>query len=380
MRTANAPPLPERLCRWTTADGEFVPAWLSDRDRPWLRDLVEHARGAVGGTVAAMRQRLRGSEPDPRAGQRQRAAAFVLEAWLAAAASGPARVDARRALFELRARGAPVEVAYREVAATFRASSAELEATLFADLPDQRRVRWPEPAPEPGRLLLAANTAMVRGLLRHAEAAELRLWGGARTVMRTAWLLGAHAEFAAGADQATTLRFLEAATGGRPHVTAALVQLLPWTQRFRLVARCRIAGQQGRLVLATGDPLLPAPEPRRFDSRLERAFAADFAEIRPGWRLVREPAPLQLAGGLAFPDFGIVPDLGACAPWWCEIAGLRDERALPQKLALLAHPRAVLCLPRRAVPPELQMHPRLVAFGARVPVAAVAAVIERMPS
>lgn len=77
--------------------------------------------------------------------------------------------------------------------------------------------------------------------------------------------------------------------------------------------------------------------------------------------------------GLAFPDFALVRP--GRPTWLCEIAGLRDRTALPAKLALLEHPRLVLCLPERAVPAERRGHPRVVPFRRSVDVAAVLSVV-----
>src|SRR5262249_29434495 len=157
---------------------------------------------------------------------------------------------------------------------------------------------------------------------------------------------------------------------------ASLVPLLPWARRYELRAQCRVgaaAGADGALVLTTGDPVLPGPEPRACDSGLERAFARDFAAAAPGWSCLREPAPLLLAGQWAFPDFEL-RERATGRRALLEIAGLRDPAALPKKLALLGLARhLLLCLPRRALPPALLGHPRVVAFCRRIDPAAVLA-------
>src|SRR5690606_35235825 len=119
--------------------------------------------------------------------------------------------------------------------------------------------------------------------------------------------------------------------------------LLPWLHRHRLVAEVRHPLARGRLVLGTGDPLPPGPEPTPYDSRLERRFATELQRLHPTWQLLREPEPVRTARGLAFPDFAIART--GAPTWLCEIAGLRQLSSLPAKLALLDHPRTVLCLP-----------------------------------
>jgi len=156
---------------------------------------------------------------------------------------------------------------------------------------------------------------------------------------------------------------------------ASLVPLLPWTYRYRLRAACTIARTRGDLVIATGDPVQPGPEPRAYDSKLEQSFAAEFVRAMPDWVIVREPTAIVTSHGMAFPDFAM-QHRDRRPGWLCEVSGLRNPAALTAKLALLdAHPRMILCLPRHAVPNELRGHARIVPFARKVPIHAVVAAI-----
>ncbi|HEX6811947.1 MAG TPA: DUF790 family protein [Planctomycetota bacterium] len=374
MRAVGVAPLPPGRLSFTAVDGEIVPAWLGDRDRPWLRDLIAEAHSFVGRPFAELAQRWRQSGPDPRAGCRQASALHVLSDWLRAHAVGVARSAARWELFRLCAAGVTREQALTDVAARHAIAVCDLVATLYDDLPDRRRVRWPEPPPEPMRLALAANGALVRGILRRAASAELFVHGAARVVLKTAWLRGAVPTVDGEPHGPTKLVWPRA---GRTAHSAlpALVPLLPWVHRYRLRARCELPSASGDLVLSTGDPLPPGPEPRLFDSALERRFASDFGRLLPAWRLLREPTVLTGAHGLAFPDFELLPPAGG-ESWLCEIAGLRDRTALPAKVQLLARwVRLVLCLPQHEVDGDLRRHPRVVPFRKHVDVQRVRAVI-----
>jgi predicted nuclease of restriction endonuclease-like RecB superfamily len=360
---------------YTIADGELVPAWLGDRDRPWLRDLLDEAAAYVGRPIAELMARWHNSDVDPRAGVRQAPAAQTLTRWLRRAAAGPARSAVRQQLFRLHAGGLPRDDALRQLASSQGLDAEELAASLFADLPDRRLVCWPQPPPDAGRLALAANTDMVQGLLRHPHTIELQLLGASRALLRTAWLHGANLQTIAHGDGSATGRWQRGASTGSAHALASLVPLLPWARRYRWTAQCRIGRDRGHIVLQTGDPILPGPEPRHYDSQLERHFASDFSRARPDWRLLREPAPLATAHGLAFPDFALTaPDRRT---WLCEIAGLRAASALPAKLALLAHAQLVLCLPERAMSSACREHPRVVPFRRRVPIERVLAILDR---
>jgi predicted nuclease of restriction endonuclease-like RecB superfamily len=362
--------LPPSKLAFTAADGELVPAWLGDRDRPWLRDLLAAAEAFAGRPFADLARHWRRGERDPRAGRRQDAAVHVLERWLRQRAAGAPRRAARQQLFGLAAAGVPRHLALAQVAGQLGVGPAELAASLYDDLPERRRVVWPDPPPDPAWLAHAANTALVRGLLRHATAAELQVHGASRVLLKTAWLLGAAPAVLEEPAGAATLRW-----GDGARVVASLVPLLPWARRYRLRATCALPRGCGELVLATGDPLLPAPEPRPFDSALERELARALGRLLPDWEVVREPAVVATAHGLAFPDFELRPRCGG-ASWLCELAGLRDAAALPAKVALLARcPNLVLCLPERHVPAELRGHPRVVSFRRRVDAHAVRAAI-----
>lgn len=353
-----------------------MPTWLSDRDRPWLRDLLQEAEHAVGSPIASLAARWHRSEPDPRAGRRAALAQHVVLALLRAQATPPRMAPVRQRLFQLAASGLPRDTALGQAAQEHGLTATALQAQLFADLPGERTVRWPAPL-DASRVLLLTNHALVQGLLRHADRATLWLRGAARAVLRTAWLHGTGLAVEAIDGERARLGW-HASSSARSHRSlTALVPLLPWTQRYELRAHCILGRTRGTLVLGTGDPILPGPEPRLYDSQLERHFARDFAAATADWHLLREPLPIALAHGLAFPDFELHrPRDGR--RWLLEIAGLRDPAALPAKLTLLDHPRCLLCLPSAAVPLHLRDHARVVPFGRRVLARDVLNVLDRL--
>ena len=112
MRIDGITRLPARLLSFTSADGELVPTWFGDRDRPWLRDLLDDAEALAGQPFEVWRRRWARGDPDPRAGRtRQRIAVHVLAAWLKRRSRTPPRSELRRTLFELGASGVPREAA-----------------------------------------------------------------------------------------------------------------------------------------------------------------------------------------------------------------------------------------------------------------------------
>lgn len=372
MRPNGIGPLPSTLLQWTFADGELVPAWLSDRDRPWLRDLLAGARAAVGTSIGGLRQRWRQCRADPRAGRAEAIARHVVLELLRAAAEVPPVSTRRQRLFLAIGGGQPREHALAVVAGAEGIAAGRLVDELFADLPDERAIAWP--GFDASRVILTANLALAQGLLLQATHARLRLRGSSRAVLKTAWLHGA--DLRVRRAEADSIGFeWTAGERGRGHARrlASLLPLLSWAHEFELRACCVLPGCRGDLVLTTGDPLLPGPEPSPYDSQIERAFAADFAALAPDWQLLREPRPLPIGEHLAFPDFELFhPASGRRV--LLEIAGLRDRAALAGKLAALAAaPDLLLCLPRGAVPPERADDPKILPFARRVDAAAVLA-------
>ncbi|MBP8300021.1 MAG: DUF790 family protein [Planctomycetes bacterium] len=369
--------LPTALLCFSQTEGELVPAWLSDRDRPWLRDLLDEARAAIGRPWTELARQWRRSDPDPRAGRRAAIAQHAVLAHLRGTAAVPRLAHVRQALFALAANGTPTATAVATIAKQQGVPTDQLLAQLFADLPGERRVAWPPPPFDPSFVILLSNRALAQGMLRHATTAELTLQGAARTVLRTAWLHGNGLVVQALHDDRADLRWRRDSTSRSTRSLTALVPTLPWARRYTLRASCRIGHEAGTLVLTTGDAILPGPEPRHFDSALERNFARDFAAEASAWRLLREPVPIQLAHGLAFPDFE-VHRASDGARWRLEIAGLREPAALPRKLALLADPHTILCLPRAHLSPELRANARILPFGRRVIATEVLAALDRL--
>ncbi|MBK8096231.1 MAG: DUF790 family protein [Planctomycetes bacterium] len=379
MSTVGVGPLPTNLLQWTFADGELVPGWLSDRDRPWLRELLGEARAAVGTSIGALRQRWQRSAPDPRAGRAAAIARYVVLELLRATATVPPVSTRRQRVFLAVGAGQPREQAVAAVATEDGIAADRLVAELYADLPDERLITRTDL--DASRVILTANLALAQGLVRHATRARLRSSGGSRAVLKTAWLHGADLRVRRSRRDELDCDWSAGDRGpAAARRLAALLPLLPWTREFELRAVCTLpAGpgdRTGVLVLSTGDPLLPGPEPVPFDSRLERDFAAAFTAMAPDWQVVREPWPLQVGAGLAFPDFELChPATGRRV--LLEIAGLRDKAALPAKLALLDRaPTLLLCLPRSAITTEQLADPRIMPFGRRVDAAAVLARID----
>lgn len=348
------------------AHGELVPDWLTARDAPWLRELGLAATAMAGATRNQAARRLLALARDPRAGRRGPFAAAVLAASLPVLRVAGEPAALRLALAAASSRCDTPDAARAVVAAQFGLSVAQLPALLLADLPGERLVRAPG-ALAPSASMLAVNRELARRLLLRAVAARLTVRGHAARVVRQLQLADVAVQARASGDdvvldlvEATARRRLGGALRG-------LLDLLPWCQYFQLRVRLR-GGEE--LVLGSGDPLPAGAEPRAFDSRLEAVFAREFAALAPEWRLLREPRPVRVDGGLQFPDFELRHDDGRRL--WLEIAAWWRPGYLQRKLALLRQlgERLLLCV-EDSRPEAVELPAEVLRFRRRLDAACV---------
>jgi predicted nuclease of restriction endonuclease-like RecB superfamily len=130
------------------------------------------------------------------------------------------------------------------------------------------------------------------------------------------------------------------------------------------------------VVLASGDPIFPAAEPRLYDSRLEERFARDFRRVAPDWDVVREPEPVPAGDALIFPDFALYHRRDAERRWLLEIVGFWTADYLARKLLQYrtAHlSNLILCIDehRNCAAGDLPAGALVVRFRRRVDAAAV---------
>jgi hypothetical protein len=137
-------------------------------------------------------------------------------------------------------------------------------------------------------------------------------------------------------------------------------------------------------VIATGAPIFPAREPRRFDSLLEERFARDFARLAPDWDLVREPEPVRAGDALMFPDFLLRHRRHPGRRFLLEIVGFWTREYLERKLATLrkaALQNLILCVDedRNCAESEMPVGSPVIRFRRRIDPATVLAAISRHP-
>jgi uncharacterized protein len=376
------------------AHGSITPDYLEPHDLPWLRALLDAFARFEGRPRRELDQHLREPLPCPSPKPKRDAATQVLYALCrdeTASAIRPSKL--RAALFEAAA-GLPSEAKPRirhELAARFGLTAAELEATLFADLGPERRMRAPPPWLTARELSSRTNLQIAQGLLRRAAEVVIDLKGNARAVVRVARLQGLIVTAERLSDDSEyevrlaisgpLALFRKTVVYGR--ALAALVPTLSWCERFRLQARCFPEERPLDVEIRTGDPIFAKTPPPRFDSRLEERFARDFARAAPDWDLIREPEPIRVGERLIFPDFALVHRRDR-RRWLLEIVGFWTPQYLDHKLEALRHARLnnlIVCIDaeRNCATDDLPSHTQVIRYQRRIRPADVLAILEPCP-
>lgn len=347
----------------------LVPHYFSERDYPWVSRFYEEFLRFKGKRRRELLAFFQGELPFQSPEKKR---ALLLHILLRASeddqgrSTGKTARALRTALFECSARSlqkpeVSVILQCPEIAGRFPGAASELLETAFSDLILERRmVRMPEGL-TPERMSLNANLALAQGLIGRSSEVEVRAEGDIRRIVRQAQLrqLIIQAQILPeNRDPAPLLRisgplslFGHTTVYGR--ALSELVPLLCWCNRFTLAAIVRVRGKDACFRVRSGDPILPATEPKHFDSRLEERFARDFGAEATDWDLIREPEPFQvhcssgLAGSMIFPDFLIRHRRVPRYQYYLEIVGYWTEDYLQKKIKGLrtaAIPNLILCV------------------------------------
>jgi predicted nuclease of restriction endonuclease-like RecB superfamily len=376
--------LPDALLNYSLVGNTVVPHFLGELDHPWLRVLLEEHERFVGRPQRELDARLREPLPCESPSRKLKLATCILAQLQQShkkAAVPPRR--ARALVFSEAARtpAAPDAILVR-VAASLGVSTRQLEDSLFADLPGNRLVTAPATPLSPGELALRTNLALAQALLFRATSVRIEAAGNARALVRHAkWrgLICLVAGQSSAADAVLEISgpfalFRHTRLYGR--ALGEIVPMLAWCRRFNLRAESISRGRRLAFQLATGDPIFPSAEPRRYDSLLEERFAQDFRRLSPDWDVLREPEPVTADGTLIFPDFALRHRQDATRRWLLEIVGFWTADYVTRKLALYLSARLtnlILCVDeeRNCAPEDLPPGARIVRFRRRVDPAAV---------
>ena len=374
--------LPEAVIPARCDRGRILPAFLDERDQPWLHVLIDEVDRFCGRPLRELQQRLR--EPLPCAAPHfklRAAVQLLLHLGNSEIKCEISPADARETLFVEAAvqAGKPRTAILAAAAATLGLAPAALERALFADLPGERIFSGPDSPVSPHELALRVNQLIARSLLFRASRVRIRAEGALRPVVRQAKLRGLICTVEDGNPPVLDLSgpyavFRRTLLYGR--ALGELIPFLGWCARFELDATCMFRGQEGELHLQSGDPLFPASTPKPFDSKLEARFARDLKKAAPDWDLLREPEPVRAGGTIIFPDFLLRHRSDPSRQFLVEVLGFWTSEYLQRKLSLLRAAKLdnlILCLDdeRCCADGELPTGAHVVRFRRRIDPTAV---------
>lgn len=369
---------------------EVIPHYFLERDHLWLRSLLDEYVRYEGKPRRELVERLADPLPVRAPEDKLRVARRVLDRmwrFRAHAAVEPKR--ARATLFAEGSRHADRAEAIARASAALDVKADALLDGLFADLPYEKVLVPPERLPSVAELTQRANLALVAGMLRRAVAVSVEADSNLRAVVRQAKWMGllcivrersAHHQRERLEISGPYTLFRRTLMYGR--ALARLVPIAAHCQDMELRAACVLddTGETRTLVIRSGDPLFPAPEPKRHDSKLEARFFRDFAKAAPDWDVAREPAAVPVEGTLIFPDFELRHRRDPERRWLLEIAGFWTPGYIEEKLRRLRKAnlsRFILCIDeeRNCSADELPEQARVVRYRRRIDPQAVLQVI-----
>lgn len=360
---------------------EAIPLWLTPEDHRWLRILIDDFARLDGRPWREAAAFLQEPPRTPAPMGKRRMAIRTMEGMCVREQPPIDAVSLRDALAveaqSARNRGTFSRSEVIAVCARrFGLTSGETEKHMFADLPGERRLRVPQPLPDPQSLVSRTNLSLAQGLLRLSSEIVLEVHGATRAIVRQVRLLRLLCTVRRAGNEGASIGisgpfslFRHTTIYGR--ALASVLPLLPWCDRFHLAARCMLHRRPTSLHLRTGDPIPAGEQPRTYDSRLEERFARDFLRASLDWDLVREPEPIEADGVLIFPDFEVVHRRDRSRRYLLEIVGFWTPGYLREKLERMwAMPLVplVLCIDRslNCSAGELPPHARVCWFQKRI--------------
>jgi predicted nuclease of restriction endonuclease-like RecB superfamily len=338
--------LSERLLDVAIHGDVVVPRWLTTRDHGWVCCLQDDVVACLGLPRSEVRDRLAARprcDGTWRARQALTDLLLDLHGFEVVSAAEPAVL--RAATFLEAARhgpGTPRGEILARVGGAQGLRPDEVEAGLYADLPDARRLKAMAPPISTPDLIERYNLALAQGLLMRAERLRLRADGHFKAVLRFARLMQLICEIEAPAQgtEAAIVRVsgplsLFRFTTKYGRAMAAWLPALARAPGWSLEAECVLAGERRRWIASHRDPIgTTHVPPRRFDSHVEERLFRDLRKMAPTWQVHREADPVRVGNHIVCPDFTLVdPARGLRIP--VEIVGFWTPEYLRDKLAVL---------------------------------------------
>lgn len=257
-------------------------------------------------------------------------------------------LEARHALFaETSERGYPTSIEERrrileDVAARFKASAEQLEASMYADLESEMILKS---APKIGasELLKSYNLSLTQTLLFNATEMTFTASGNWQRIFRAVKYYGLmytamrrNGQFTVKLDGPTSLFKLTRRYG------VSLAKVLPeifMGKPWRVEAKILKANRLLNFVLESGRHgwLFPEACPEeKYDSTVEEEFAAQFRSLGTSWAVRREAEPVEAGASIMIPDFAF--QLGGTRVLM-EVVGFWTRDYLRRKLEKLGEVR-----------------------------------------
>jgi predicted nuclease of restriction endonuclease-like RecB superfamily len=318
--------LPETLLNVKIHDGQVIPRFLSKRDEPWVRVLMQELDGFVGRPGVeldeAMDERIvplcrtLGTYPRVVRGVEHE----LSRAWTRKVVAAARPVEIRRVLFEKAATGCDREQAIAWAAKDLGIGVEDVLPGLFADRPGARQIVAPSDPPDPQRVIELYNLATVQSLLARSERVVAHVRSDTRSVVRFAKLKGLLCTYVVD-DDGTTIELsgplsLFRNTTKYGNALASFFPSLVATPGWWLGATCLLrpapweldeGAPELRRVRLTLDARAPIASthalPSDADSAVERKLMRDVRRLQRGWSIERETAALRAGTSVFFPDF-----------------------------------------------------------------------------
>ncbi len=347
--------LPESDIPVRLVDNDAHLDFLGAQDDPWLRLLIGEFSRFEGHSRRQLLEALAGPMPGSAPQCKRRAATRILfRLWDRERTQGIAPALMREVLFRCAAQSKATRArVHEETAFVLQIPPEQLSRWLFCDLPSQRLMQRPAEVPSPQILRQETNQAIAQATLMRAASVTVNLVGNARAIVRLARLRGLLCSVTTQANHEPPALCLSGPYALFRHTVLygkALAELLPhlaWCNRYELRAQCRLQGRLRDVFLDENSPIVPAKEPKPFDSKLEQRLADELQQHATEWHIIREPEPLVAGKHLIFPDFLLQHRLHPERRVLVELAGFWTPEYLSQKFSRLAEtnaPNLIVCV------------------------------------
>jgi len=363
--------LPESCLRYYERGDRAVPAWLTDRDEPWVDALTRFYLDCAGHTAGeidtALRERILPMCLSMGAPRRAPAGVRHVLSQLF-----PTRIDAaarpseiRQTLFSLAPACASRQDAIDAAARTLGIRPDQVLAGLFADRAPLRKVDRCDHVPSAREVVERYNLALLQGIIQRAQAVRVRAREHTRSVVRFARLrklicLCSLDREGTRLDMSGPLSMFRHTTRYGNAMASFLPALLS-APGWQIDATCLLRSYAGEPP-APGDPYPRKPMVVRAcsgvpiasdrldlpadDRSIERRLLRDMRRLGTEWEIERETQALQVGHAVFFPDF--VMRKGAQRVL-VELVGYHTTSYLRHKLRLLEQAvvrNVVLCVDR----------------------------------